>query len=352
MNTSSLLPSAAAVVEQQTVDRVDLLVDTSSKISLLRSRVESELKAVNTLVLEQLNSDIALIRQIGVHLVHSGGKQLRPITVLLSARACGYSSGSAHITLAAVIEFIHTATLLHDDVVDASSLRRGETTANQLWGNPASVLVGDFLYSRAFEMMVSAGRMEVMDIMAHTTNTIAEGEVMQLLNCYVADVTEDQYIEVIHRKTAQLFSAAAELGAVLGQQPPAIRQALAAYGTHLGTAFQLIDDLLDYRGDTTELGKNTGDDLEEGKPTLPLIYALLKGSVKQQNLIRQAIEQGGRERIEEVLEIVESTGALAYTSHLAREQIKAAKQALTVLPHSTYSTGLMDLADLAVERSF
>jgi len=271
---------------------------------------------------------------------------------LLSAAACGYRDGDAHIMLAAVIEFIHSATLLHDDVVDESSLRRGESTANDLWGNAASVLVGDFLYSRSFEMMVSVGNMQVMSIMAHTTNTIAEGEVLQLLNCHVADVTEAQYIEVIHRKTAQLFSAAAELGAVLGQQPPTIRQALASYGTHLGTAFQLIDDLLDYCGDTAELGKNAGDDLEEGKPTLPLIQALRNGSPEQQQTIRQAIEQGGRGRIKEILEIVETTGALAYTSQLARKQVAAAKQALTVLPQSTYRTGLMELADLAIERSF
>jgi len=352
MNTSTPFSSPAATVETSASMDADQAGNTTCRIQSLHSHVEHELKDVNTLISQQLNSDIALIRQIGIHLIHSGGKQLRPITVLLSAGACGYDTGAAHITLAAVIEFIHSATLLHDDVVDASSLRRGESTANDLWGNAASVLVGDFLYSRSFEMMVAVGSMEVMKIMAHTTNTIAEGEVMQLLNCHVADVTEDQYIEVIHRKTAQLFSAAAELGAVLGQQPPAIRQALASYGTHLGTAFQLIDDLLDYQGDTIELGKNAGDDLEEGKPTLPLIYALLNGSSNQQKVIRQAIEQGGRERIEEILEIVESTGALAYTSRLARKQIKHAKQALMMLPYSDCRNGLMELADLAVERSF
>ncbi len=351
MSTSSLLTTSTNIGRQ--IDNSDKAsVSTSDRISRLRARVDPELKAVNQLILEQLDSDIVLIRQIGVHLVHSGGKQLRPVTVLLSAGACGYQGDSVQITLAAVIEFIHTATLLHDDVVDASSLRRGEATANELWGNPASVLVGDFLYSRAFEMMVSAKKMEVMDIMAHTTNTIAEGEVMQLLNCHDADTSEEDYIEVIHRKTAQLFSAAAELGAVLGQQPHKIRQAMASYGMHLGTAFQLIDDLLDYCGNAAELGKNAGDDLEEGKPTLPLIYALKNGSSKQQQIIRQAIEQGGREHIKEILEIVESTGALAYTSHLARKQVDDAKQALTVLPQSDYLEGLNELADLAIERSF
>jgi len=307
--------------------------------------------AVNRLIREALHSEVALIDQLGHYIVNSGGKRLRPLLVLLAARACGYQ-GRAHIDLAAIIEFIHTATLLHDDVVDASELRRGRETANAIWGNEASVLVGDFLYSRAFQMMVQVGSMRVMEIMADATNTIAEGEVMQLLNCHDPDTTEARYLQVIYCKTAKLFEAGTQLGAVLAQLAPERERAMAAFGRHLGNAFQLIDDVLDYSADPSETGKNIGDDLAEGKPTLPLIHAMAHGTPEQAAVIRDAIEQGGRDRMQAVSEAVESTGAIAYTAQLARAEADRALAALDDLPPSVYREALAALTAFAIERTY
>ena len=317
----------------------------------VRDLTAEDMQAVDRVIQERLRSDVLLINQLGLYIVSSGGKRLRPLLVLLAAHACGYA-GRKHLDLAAIVEFIHTATLLHDDVVDASDLRRGRETANAIWGNEASVLVGDFLYSRAFEMMVEVGSMRIMEIMAQTTNTIAEGEVMQLLNCHDADTSEERYMEVIRCKTAKLFEAAARIGAVLGGQPPVIEQAMADYGMHLGTAFQLIDDVLDYSADASETGKNIGDDLAEGKPTLPLIYVLRKGSPDQIDVVRRAIEQGGRDDIEAVQKAIESVGAIAYTAQSARSAADQAMQALHVLPASPFKDALYALADFSVARTY
>jgi octaprenyl-diphosphate synthase len=317
----------------------------------VRDLTAEPMQAVDRLIHERLSSDVLLINQLGHYIVNSGGKRLRPLLVLLAAQACGYN-GRHHLNLAAIVEFIHTATLLHDDVVDASDLRRGRETANAIWGNEASVLVGDFLYSRAFEMMVEVGSMRIMEIMAQTTNTIAEGEVMQLLNCHDPDTTEAHYLEVIRCKTAKLFEAAARIGAVLGEQPPAIEEAMAAYGMHLGTAFQLIDDVLDYSADAAETGKNIGDDLAEGKPTLPLIYVLRKGTPEQVAVVRKAIEQGGRDDIDAVQKAIESVGAIAYTAQSARSAADRAMQALQPLPASPYRDALYALAEFSVSRTY
>ncbi|HEX9626859.1 MAG TPA: octaprenyl diphosphate synthase [Acidiferrobacterales bacterium] len=306
-------------------------------------------QAVDHEIGARLRSDVALVNQLGAYIIHSGGKRLRPLIVLLAAHACGYR-GRDHIRLAAIVEFIHTATLLHDDVVDASDLRRGRSTANAVWGNEASVLVGDFLYSRAFEMMVEVGSMRVMEILAKATNTIAEGEVMQLLNCHDPDITEAHYLHVIRSKTAKLFEAAAQLGAVLAAGDARVEAGLTAYGMHLGTAFQLIDDVLDYRADRDTLGKNVGDDLAEGKPTLPLIHALRNGSETQRRLLRQAIEQGQLERIHDVVDAIESLGSIAYTARQAEDEAGLAKQALAVVPESPYKQALIDLAHFSVHR--
>jgi octaprenyl-diphosphate synthase len=320
-------------------------------IAELRGVVADDLERVNDLIRNSLHSDVALINQLSHYIINSGGKRLRPLLVLLSANACGYR-GAQHINLAAVIEFIHTATLLHDDVVDASQLRRGNMTANALWGNEASVLVGDFLYSRAFEMMVDANDMRIMEIMSHTTNTIAEGEVLQLLNCRDADTTEQRYMDVISRKTARLFEAAARIGAVLGRQPAKMEQALADYGLHLGIAFQLIDDVLDYSASPEDTGKNLGDDLAEGKPTLPLIRAIHKGTPGQARLIRRAIENGGHDNMQAVCAIIESTGAIPYTAQAAQREADLAIQALTALPESAYKDALYSLAEFSVNRRY
>ena len=317
----------------------------------VRGLTADDLRAVDQLIQERLRSDVLLINQLGQYIVNSGGKRLRPLLVLLAAHACGYK-GRRHLNLAAIVEFIHTATLLHDDVVDASDLRRGRETANAIWGNEASVLVGDFLYSRAFEMMVEVGNLRIMEIMAQTTNTIAEGEVMQLLNCHDPDTSEARYMEVIRCKTAKLFEAAARIGAVLGDQPPAIETAIASYGMHLGTAFQLIDDVLDYSADASETGKNIGDDLAEGKPTLPLIYVLRKGTAEQVAVVRKAIEQGGRNDIEAVQNAIESVGAIAYTAQSARLAAEQAMQALQALPETPYKDALYALADFSVNRTY
>jgi octaprenyl-diphosphate synthase len=317
----------------------------------IKALVRDDLRAVDREIETRLQSDVALINQMGSYIVHSGGKRLRPVLVLLGSRAFGYT-GNAHIRLAAIIEFIHTATLLHDDVVDASELRRGHTTANTIWGNEASVLVGDFLYSRAFEMMVEVGSMRVMEILAHTTNTIAKGEVMQLLNCHDPETTEERYIEVIRNKTAKLFQAAAQLAAVISGQNQQIEEDMAAYGMHLGTAFQLVDDALDYGRDNHDLGKNIGDDLAEGKPTLPLIYTLRQGNNHQRELIRAAIEEGGLAQMEEVMDAIESTGSITYTARRAEDEASRATAALATIPDSPYKQALLDLAHFSVHRSY
>jgi octaprenyl-diphosphate synthase len=320
-------------------------------LQAIRSLVAEDLRAVDELIQRRLRSDVVLINQLGHYIVGSGGKRLRPLLVLLAARACGYT-GERHVSLAAIIEFIHTATLLHDDVVDASEMRRGQDTANTIWGNEASVLVGDFLYSRSFEMMVEVGNMQIMEILSHTTNTIAEGEVMQLLNCHDPDTTEERYLSVIHRKTAKLFEAAAQIGAVLAGRPLKEDQALAAYGMHLGSAFQLIDDVLDYSASPEETGKNIGDDLAEGKPTLPLIRAMREGTDEQTTTIRRAIEKGGREHIPAVIEAIESTDAINYTAQLARVEAEKATAALGQLPRREHQDALYALAEFAVNRTY
>ena len=313
--------------------------------------VADDMAAVNRLIEKRLQSEVALVNQISGYIIDSGGKRLRPVLVLLSARAFAYS-GDQHFNLAAIVEFIHTATLLHDDVVDASERRRGQDTANALWGNEAAVLVGDFLYSRAFQMMVDTQRMRVMEILAHATNVIAEGEVLQLLNCNDPDTTEQRYLDVIHCKTAKLFEAAAQLGAVLCDATPEQEQAMARYGMHLGTAFQLVDDVLDYSASAEEMGKNVGDDLAEGKPTLPLIRAMRQGTTEQSALIRQAIEAGGRNNIDEVMAAIESTDAIAYTARKAREEADLAIQQLQLIPASNYADALKTLADFSVSRTY
>jgi len=314
--------------------------------------IAEDKQAVDTCIRERLRSNVVLIDQIGHYIVNSGGKRLRPILLLLCARAFGYDKGDDHVTLAAVVEFIHTATLLHDDVVDGSELRRGKDTANAVWGNEASVLVGDFLYSRAFQMMVGVRNMHVMEILSDATNIIAEGEVLQLLNCHDADTTEERYLDVIRYKTAKLFEAASQLGAVIAGRPSHEESAIARYGMHLGTAFQLVDDVLDYSADAEQLGKNVGDDLAEGKPTLPLIYAMRHGTPEQSALIRKAIETGGRENIDIVMEAIESTGAIAYTSRSAKEEADRALRELSEVPASPYKEALVTLAEFSVERTF
>ncbi len=315
----------------------------------IKALAQDDLEQVNRVIRARLQSDVVLINQLGNHIVGSGGKRLRPILLLIASRALDYR-GEAHHLLAAIVEFIHTATLLHDDVVDASELRRGQSTANAIWGNEASVLVGDFLYSRAFEMMVEVDNMRVMEILAHATNTIAKGEVQQLLNCHDPDTTEERYLEVIHNKTAKLFEAAAELAAVVSKTGPAVEKAMAEYGRHLGTAFQLIDDALDYGRNNPALGKNIGDDLAEGKPTLPLIHALRTGDADTQALLRQAILDGGLSRVDAVRNAIESTGSLAYTARRAEEQAVLAQQALAAIPDSPYRQALHDLAHFSVHR--
>ena len=319
-------------------------------ISAIRELIAADMNAVDGLILRRLRSDVVLINQIGQYIVNSGGKRLRPMLVLLAARALGYQ-GDKHLDLAAIIEFIHTATLLHDDVVDGSEMRRSRETANAVWGNAASVLVGDFLYSRSFEMMVDIGLMRVMEILSHATNRIAEGEVLQLLNCHDPETTEQQYREVIIRKTATLFEAGTRLGGVLSDATPDEEQALADYGLHLGIAFQIVDDALDYSDSSADIGKNIGDDLAEGKPTLPLIRALQVGTPEQQQTLREAIEQGGLDRIDAVKAVIDSTDAIAYTARLAAEEAALAKAALEALPSSSYRSALAALADFSVQRA-
>lgn len=318
-------------------------------LTQIRQLIAEDIAATDQLILNRLSSDVVLINQIGHYIIHSGGKRLRPLMTLLSARACGYE-GEHHLTMAAVIEFIHTSTLLHDDVVDESETRRGNKTANEVWGNAASVLVGDFLYSRSFEMMVEPNDMKIMRLMSEATNVIAEGEVLQLLNCHDISTDETRYMEVIHRKTAKLFEAATHLGAILAKKPE-WEMPLAQYGCFVGTAFQLVDDALDYMANEDELGKSIGDDLAEGKPTLPLIYIMAHGTPEEKLVIQKAIESEGLALLDQVSAIIQNSGAIDYTYEMARKEAMAAKAALDPLPDSAFKTALMALADLAVERS-
>ncbi|MEJ2417002.1 MAG: polyprenyl synthetase family protein [Exilibacterium sp.] len=313
--------------------------------------VERDFKDVNQLIIDQLHSTVGLVENIGHYLVEAGGKRIRPLLVLLTAKALGYKE-RRHLELAAVIEFIHTATLLHDDVVDLSALRRGRPTANAKWGNAPSVLVGDFLYSRAFQMMVAIGNMDIMQILANTTNIISEGEVQQLVNARDPRVSEENYLSVVHKKTAALFEGACETAAVLSACGSQLQHALRRYGYHLGLAFQLVDDALDYEGDAEALGKNVGDDLAEGKPTLPLIHAMKKGTPAQAALIADAIREGGVDHLEEIVNIVKSTGGLDYTMQLARIQADQAIAELSQLSNNIYCNAMTDLARFAVNRRY
>ena len=310
----------------------------------------ADMQLVDEVIHRRLASDVALINQISHYIVSAGGKRIRPRLVLLFADALGFK-GPERYELAATVEFIHTATLLHDDVVDESALRRGRQTANALFGNAASVLVGDFLYSRAFQMMVSVNRMRVLEVLADATNVIAEGEVLQLLNMHDPDLAVDDYLRVIRYKTAKLFEASARLGAVLAQAEPAVEEACADFGRSLGTAFQLVDDLLDYEGDTHALGKNVGDDLREGKPTLPLLIAMERSSPDERQLIRRAIEQGEVTLLDDIVAIVRKTGALAATREAARTQANQARETLSALPDSDGRKALLELCARSVDRS-
>lgn len=308
-----------------------------------------EFALANQTILQQLHSDVDLVREIGHYLVESGGKRLRPLVVLLAAGACQYQ-GRSHIELAVVVEFLHTATLLHDDVVDMSQLRRGRTTVNARWGNASSVLVGDFIYSRAFELMVKIGNLPIMQVLAETTNKLAEGEVMQLLNAGNPDVDEARYREVILRKTAKLFEAAARTAAMLAERSEDEIEALACYGRHLGLAFQLIDDVLDFDGNSDLLGKNLGDDLTEGKPTLPLIVTLAQGAPEDAALVREAILNGSTSALAAIIEAVKRSGGLEYTRKLARVEADTAIESLQILAPSRYREGLIKLARFAIDR--
>ena len=321
------------------------------KLEPLYSLIASDIKAVDAVIRVRLYSEVALVRQVAEYIIQSGGKRLRPALVLLCAQALGYR-GAHHHELAAVIEFIHTATLLHDDVVDESDLRRGRQTANALFGNSASVLVGDFLYSRAFQMMVDVGDMHVMRVLSDATNIIAEGEVLQLMNCHDADIDEASYLKVIRYKTAKLFEAAAQIGAIVGGASADVERRIAEYGMHLGTAFQLIDDVLDYSGAEAETGKRLGDDLAEGKPTLPLIYVMQKGTPEQVACVRKAIEGGGRDDFPAVLAAIHASGALEHAKRQARIEADLAANALDALPASPHKDSLLELCLFAVARSF
>jgi len=312
--------------------------------------IGSDMKAVDAVIRDRLHSDVVLVRQVAEYIIGAGGKRMRPALVLLAAGAMGYS-GRHHHDLAAVVEFIHTATLLHDDVVDESSLRRGHDTANAMFGNAASVLVGDFLYSRAFQMMVEIDDMRVMRVLSDATNVIAEGEVLQLMNCHDADVDEQRYLQVIRYKTAKLFEAAAQLGAILGRAAPDVERALADYGMHLGTAFQLVDDVLDYSGHEGDTGKHLGDDLAEGKPTLPLIYVMQHGTPEQAGCVRRAIEEGGRDDFAAVLDAIHATGALGHARRQAGLEAERAREAIQCLRDTNYREALLQLTLFAVERN-
>jgi octaprenyl-diphosphate synthase len=324
-------------------------IQTAQQNPITRT-IATDMGAVNTVIRQRLHSDVALVNQIAEYIISAGGKRIRPVLVLLLANAYGYR-GAGHHELAAVVEFIHTATLLHDDVVDESSMRRGRQTANALFGNAASVLVGDFLYSRAFEMMTSLDDMRIMEILSRATTVIAEGEVLQLLNMHDPDVTRESYLTVIRSKTAKLFEAAAQLGALIAGANDGQIEAAGEFGRSLGTAFQLIDDVLDYAGDATEIGKNVGDDLREGKPTLPLIYVMENGTAEQRELVRGCIENGDETHFDAVLAAVSSTGALDYTRREAEVAADRAKAAIADLPDSEYKDSLLQLCSFAVDRN-
>lgn len=306
---------------------------------------------MNQLILDQLHSDVDLVENIGRYIIDAGGKRLRPMLVLLMANCLGYQ-GKHHINLATIIEFIHTATLLHDDVVDVSSLRRGRPTANAKYGNAPSVLVGDFLYSRAFQMMVAIGHIEIMDILSNTTNVISEGEVQQLVNAKNPQVTEQDYYTVIHKKTAALFEAACEIGAVIAKADKETTQQAKAFGYHLGLAFQLVDDALDYEGDAEALGKNLGDDLAEGKPTLPLIHSIQHGSAEEAVLVQNAIKNGEVDKLQQIVDIVNKCGGLDYTKTCAQKHANNAREILTNFPENDFKSAMSDLAAFSVERSY
>ncbi|QKJ85476.1 Octaprenyl diphosphate synthase [Paramixta manurensis] len=311
-----------------------------------------DMAAVNETILEQLNSDVSLINQLGYYIISGGGKRIRPMIAVLAARAIGYD-GKQHVTIAALIEFIHTATLLHDDVVDESDMRRGKATANAAFGNAASVLVGDFIYTRAFQMMTSLGSLRVLELMSEAVNVIAEGEVLQLMNCNDPDITEESYMRVIYSKTARLFEAAAQSSAILASANEAQEKALQDYGRYIGTAFQLIDDLLDYSADGQTLGKNVGDDLSEGKPTLPLLHAMQHGNAEQAAMIRTAIEEGnGRHLLDPVLETMRQCGSLEWTRQRAEQEADKAISALSALPESPWRSALEALAHMSVQREY
>jgi octaprenyl-diphosphate synthase len=320
------------------------------QLEKIREPVADELKRLDRVIVERLASDVVLVNQVSQYIVGAGGKRLRPLSVLLAARACGYR-GQRHVEAAAIIEFIHTATLLHDDVVDGSGLRRGRDTANHVFGNQASVLVGDYLYSRAFQMMVELDDMRIQGVMADATNTIAMGEVLQLMNTHDPDTSEQRYLEVIYRKTARLFEAGAQTAAILAKVDAPLERAMVSYGRHLGTAFQLVDDALDYRADRTALGKNLGDDLAEGKPTLPLIHALSKAGPDEAERLRRAIAEGGIDDLEAITLVIESSGGLEYTARLAQRERDLAVEALADLPDSAHKQALRALADFAISRS-
>jgi octaprenyl-diphosphate synthase len=325
-------------------------------IKAIQALSQHDMNKVNELIYGQLHSDVALINQLGIYIVNAGGKRMRPMLTVLTAQALNHGQSNElddkHCTIAAIIEFIHTATLLHDDVVDESNMRRGRETANALFGNGASVLVGDFLYTRSFQMMTKLGDMRIMDILSDATNIVAEGEVLQLMNCNDPDTTEESYMQVIYCKTAKLFEAATRLAAVATTQDNATEEAMADYGKYLGTAFQLVDDIMDYTADAQEMGKNVGDDLSEGKPTLPLIYTMAHGSDTQRKLVRDAIEHGnGMEHLDEILDAMKQTGALTYTQRKAEIEADKAINALSILPESDYKQALTALAHIAANRS-
>jgi len=316
----------------------------------IRALVRPDLDAVDAMIRARLKSAVPLVDQVAEHIIGGGGKRLRPLLCVLAGRACGIGNDK-HVEAAVFIEFVHTATLLHDDVVDGSQKRRGRATANNIFGNQASVLVGDFVYSRAFQMMATVGSLRVMEIMADATNVIAEGEVLQLMNAHDPETTEQRYLEVIYRKTGRLFEAGAEVAAVLAGAPPVHQAALAAFGKHLGTAYQLIDDVLDYKSDPATRGKNLGDDLAEGKPTLPLLHALRHGNDEQRALIRLAIEQGGLAQLGPIVEAIENTGGLDYAINFAQRETAQALTALDSLPDTRYRKALAGLARFALERT-
>ena len=320
-------------------------------IKNIQALAQQDMTAVNDLIFSKLHSDVALINQLGVYIINGGGKRMRPLLTVLAARAIGYQ-GNEHLQLAAIVEFIHTSTLLHDDVVDESNMRRGRETANAMFGNSASVLVGDFLYSRSFQMMSELRNLNIMDILSDATNIIAEGEVLQLMNCNDPDTTEDSYMKVIYCKTAKLFEAATRLAAVIAKQDQATEMAMLNYGKHLGTAFQLVDDIMDYTADAQAMGKNVGDDLAEGKPTLPLLYAMAHGNEQQKSMIRSAIEHGdGMEHLDDILAAMKQTGALVYTQDKAEQEADKAINAIAILPESAYKQALISLAHIAANRS-